>query len=137
MSTANLRGVGAEAAPAVIHRYFELMNGDRWDVFGELWAEDARHMAVGAGWRQGREAIVDFYSRLFRAWTFHDDEPTRFFVAPEATTVEVTFHGTMEDGRKLDMEAVDVIYVENGEITQLTNWYDIGWLRKELSTPKS
>lgn len=118
--------------PAVIHRYFELMNGDRWDVFGEVWTEDAEHSAVGAGSRRGRDEVVEFYSRLFRAWDVHDDRPTRFLVAPEAVTVEVTFSGRMKDGRELSFAAVDVIDVRDGQISRLTNWYDIAWLRKEL-----
>ena len=119
--------------PAVVHRYFELMNGDRWDVFGEVWAQDAEHMAVGAGTRRGRAAIVEFYSRLFRAWEVHDDRPTRFLVAGDAVTVEVTFHGRTRDGREVEFPAVDIIDVRDGEITRLTNWYDVAWLRKELS----
>jgi ketosteroid isomerase-like protein len=119
--------------PEVVLRYFELMNGDRWDVFGEVWAEDARHMAVGAGWRQGREAIVEFYARLFRAWAKHDDRPTRFIADGDAFAIEVTFHGRMHDGRELEFDAIDVIDVRDGLIAKLTNWYDIAWLRKELA----
>jgi ketosteroid isomerase-like protein len=125
--------VTAATVPEVVERYFELMNGDRWDVFGEVWAEDATHSAVGAGTRQGRTAIVEFYSRLFRAWAVHDDHPTRILVAPGAVTVEVTFSGRMHDGRELEFDAVDVIDVADGQITRLTNWYDIAWLRKQLS----
>lgn len=125
----------ATDVPPVVHRYFELMNGDRWDAFGEVWAEDAEHSAVGGGSRTGRQEIVDFYARLFRAWAVHDDRPTRFLVAGDTVTVEVTFSGTMHDGRSLSFPAVDVIDVRDGQITRLTNWYDIAWVRKQLEQP--
>lgn len=123
----------SDAVPAVVHRYFELMNGDRWDIFGEVWAEDAEHWAVGAGSRRGRDAIVDFYSRLFAAWAVHDDRPTRFIVSGDTMAIEVTFSGRMHDGRELEFPAIDVIDVRDGEIARLTNWYDIAWLRKQLA----
>ena len=119
--------------PEVVNRYFELMNGERWDVFGELWAPDAEHWAVGAGSRKGREAVVDFYSRLFRAWAVHLDRPTRYLVSGDTVTVEVTFGGRLTDGRELEFPAVDVIDTKDGLITRLTNWYDIAWVRKALS----
>jgi ketosteroid isomerase-like protein len=122
----------SDAVHPVIHRYFELMNGDRWDVFGEVWAEDAEHWAVGAGERTGRVAIVDFYSRLFRAWAVHDDRPTRSLVSGDSVTIEVTFSGTMRDGRSLEFPAIDVIDLRDGQIARLTNWYDIDWVRKQL-----
>jgi ketosteroid isomerase-like protein len=110
------------------------MNGDRWDIFGEVWTEDAEHMAVGAGSRTGRDTIVDFYSRLFRAWEVHDDHPTRFIGDGDSFCVEVYFRGRMHDGRELEFPAIDVIDVRDGQISRLTNWYDIAWLRKQLGS---
>ena len=126
-------GTVTAAVPDVVNRYFELMNGDRWDRFGEVWTADAEHWAVGGGSRTGREPIVDFYSRLFRAWEVHLDRPTRFLVAGDTVTVEVVFEGRLSDGRELEFPAVDVIDVEDGLIARLTTWYDIAWVRKALA----
>ena len=125
----------SESVHPVVHRYFELMNADRWDVFGEVWAEDAEHWAVGGGSRTGRDEIVAFYARLFRAWKVHDDRPTRFIPSGDTVAIEVTFSGTMHDGRSLEFPAIDVIDVRDGLIARLTNWYDISWVRRQLEAP--
>jgi ketosteroid isomerase-like protein len=120
--------------PECVVRYFELMNADRWDEFGDVWNEDAQHAAPGAGSRQGRETIVEFYRHLFDLWDEHDDRPTRYIVAEDGAyvTVEVTYVGKLEDGRDMTFEAIDTIEVRDGRIAKLVTWYDSGLLRKLL-----
>ena len=122
----------SSSVPAAAAGYFTTMNAEDWEGFAALWHPQARHMSVGAGWRSGRDEIVEFYRRLFRAWNEHDDSPTRFVVAGDVVTVEVRFTGTTLDGRELAFDAVDVIDLEDGLIKQLTSWYDIAWVRKQL-----
>ncbi len=133
-SAVDLPAGSTVAVPRCVERYFELMNADRWEEFGDVWCEDARHRAPLVGWRQGRETIVEFYAHLFDLWDAHDDRPTRYVVADGGAyaTVEVTFIGTLKDGRELTFEAIDTIEIRGGRIAVLQTWYDSAHLRKLL-----
>lgn len=125
---------GMEDAPACVTRYFSAMNAEHWDAFADVWCEDARHRAPLVGWREGRDTIVAFYRGLFDLWSSHHDRPTRYVVGDDGAyvTVEVTYVGTLKDGRELTFEAVDTIEVRDGRIAVLQTWYDSAHLRKLL-----
>lgn len=120
--------------PDAIRRYFDLMNAEEWDRFGDVWTPDATVVAVGAPPRHGRDEILDHYRRLFRAWDHHLDSPTRVLPCGQAVTVEVHFEGTTADGRTLGFDAVDIFdLADDGRIARLTNWYDLVMVRRLLA----
>jgi ketosteroid isomerase-like protein len=119
-------------AEALVARYFECLNTESWDGMAEIWHEDCHLRAVGARPRHGREAVIEFFSRLFGPWAEHEDRATRTIVAGSVATVEVTFTGTTRDGRVVAFEAVDVFDIQGGRIRSLSNWYDIDFVRSKL-----
>jgi ketosteroid isomerase-like protein len=117
-------------------RYFACLDAEDWVGMADLWAEDGRLLAVGARPREGREEVLEYYGKLFTPWQRHEDRPTRVIVAETDETVvaEVTFFGTTQGGRDVRFDAVDVFDFRDGCICKLTNWYDIAYARKTLST---
>jgi ketosteroid isomerase-like protein len=118
---------------AVVERYFECLNTESWGEFGEIWHGDAELRAVGARPRHGRQEILEFFGRLFDPWPQHLDEPTRIVVAGEVVTVEIEFRGRSRSGREATFAAVDVFDIEAGRIRRLSNWYDLDFVRRELT----
>lgn len=116
----------------MVARYFECLNTESWDGMADIWHEDCHLRAVGARRREGRDEVIEFFSRLFRPWVEHEDRATRTIFAEGVATVEVTFTGTTGDGRVVAFEAVDVFDIQDGRIRSLSNWYDIDFVRSEL-----
>jgi ketosteroid isomerase-like protein len=123
------------ATQAVVMRYFACLNTEDWDGMRELWCEDGELRAVGARPRSGREDIVGYFSRLFRPWREHHDEPTRVLAFEPAPTglAEVRFTGLTGGHREVRFDAVDVFDFRQGHIRALSNWYDIDYVRRELT----
>ena len=122
-----------EANRELVLRYFECINSEDWVGLRDVWHEEIEIRAVGARPLHGRDDAVALYPRLFQAWPTHRDEPTRIVVAGDVVTAEVTFTGTMADGRQLSFDAVDVIDIADGRIRRLTNWYDVAYVRDQLA----
>ena len=76
---------------------------------------------------------MGLYTKMFDHWPKHEDIPGRTFVDGNTVTVEVHFIGTTDDGRELEFDAVDVIDIEGGKITKLTNWYDTSKVRAMIA----
>jgi uncharacterized protein (TIGR02246 family) len=113
-------------------RYFQAINSEDWETLRTLWRDDAVLVAVGARTRNGPDEIVQFFQKVFVPWAEHDDQPARFITDGDTSAVEVTFTGKTHDGRDVQFGALDVIDVKDGQIQQLTNWYDISHVRKLL-----
>ena len=124
---------GATVTHAAIDAYFALINEERWHDLRDIWTDDAVVIAVGAPPRNGKDEIVDHYSRLFRAFSVHRDIPTRVLPCGDAVTVEVRFEGRTLHDRPVTFEAVDVFDLRDGKICRLTNWYDLVFVRKVLA----
>jgi ketosteroid isomerase-like protein len=125
------------AMQAVVMRYFACLNTEDWDGMRELWCEDGELRAVGARPRSGREDVVGYFSKLFKPWPRHDDQPTRVlaFEPAPAVLAEVRFTGLTADHREVRFDAVDVFDFRQGRIRALSNWYDIDYVRRELTRP--
>jgi ketosteroid isomerase-like protein len=119
----------------IVLRYFRCLDTEDWEGMAEVWHQDGVLRAVGARPRDGRDAVVGYFSKLFTPWIAHEDKPTRLVVSERDQTVlaEVTFTGTTEDGREVRFEAIDVFDFAEGGIAKLTNWYDIDYARKSLA----
>ena len=117
----------------VVNAYFTAANADDWDGLRRVMADDAEVFLMGARPRKGIDDVMSLYQRLFTPWAEHNDDPTRILVDGNAATVEVRFTGTTADGKTLGFDAVDVIDIEDGKIRRLTNWYDLMWVRAQMT----
>jgi ketosteroid isomerase-like protein len=120
----------------VIDAYFTAANADDWDGLRQVMHDDAEVFLMGAKPRKGVDDVMALYQRLFTPWAEHNDTPTRTLVDGNAATVEVHFTGTTATGERLEFDAVDVIDIEEGRIRRLTNWYDLVWVRDQMSGGK-
>jgi ketosteroid isomerase-like protein len=117
----------------VVEAYFDAVNGERWDVLATLWHTDGRLRAVGTRPREGRDDVLTYYHGLFDPWAEHFDQPTRTIAQDETVVVEVTFAGRTAAGRPITFDALDVFDLRDGQIVQLTSWYDLVLVRQLLS----
>jgi ketosteroid isomerase-like protein len=119
-----------------VARYFEYLNGDRWDEMQTLWTEDAELRAVGARPRSGRDDVLGYFRKVFQPWPDHDDTPTRLVVSvPDRTVLaEVVFTGRTQSGREVRFDAIDVFdFAEDGRIRRWSNWYDVDYARRMIA----
>jgi ketosteroid isomerase-like protein len=119
--------------PAAVATYFRGINEEDWDTLRSVWADDAVVLAAGARPRTGVDDLMGLYTKMFDHWPKHLDVPGRTFIDGNTVTVEVHFIGTTDDGRELEFDAVDVIDLEKGKITKLTNWYDTSKVRAMIA----
>lgn len=126
--------VEAEAeVPAVARAYFDALNAEDWEALATVWAHDAELRAVGSRPRRGRDEVMAYFRPLFGPWARHLDQPTRWIVAGDTVVAEVRFTGTTHEGKELSFDAVDVFDLTGGAIARLTTWYDLSWVRRQLS----
>jgi ketosteroid isomerase-like protein len=118
----------------VVLRYFQCLDTEDWTQMRELWCDDGRLRAVGARPRDGADAVIGYFSKLFDPWPSHEDKPVRLVVSEPDQTVlaEVVFTGTTPGGRDVRFDAVDVFDFADGCIAKLSNWYDIDFARRSL-----
>jgi ketosteroid isomerase-like protein len=119
-----------------VRRYFVCLDTEDWTQMRTLWQPDAELRAVGARPRIGVDEVIGYFSNLFTPWPRHQDKPTRLIAADDTVVAEVTFTGTTPDGREVSFDAVDVFDLRDGLIARETNWYDIAYARKVLSSPR-
>ncbi|MCB1247372.1 MAG: nuclear transport factor 2 family protein [Acidimicrobiia bacterium] len=116
----------------VVAEYFRCVNDEDWTAFAELWTDDAELIALGARPRNGKEDVLGYYAKIFTPWREHYDEATRVLVADSAITVEVHFSGVTGDGTPVEFDAIDLFDFVDGEISRLSNWYDVMAARKAI-----
>ena len=127
--------VNAAAMRDVVLRYFHCLDAEDWVHMRALWTSDGRLRAVGARPRDGIDAVIGYFSKLFDPWPSHEDKPVRLVVSEPDQTVlaEVVFTGTTPAGRAVRFDAVDVFDFADGRIAKLSNWYDIDFARRSLT----
>ncbi len=118
----------------VVLRYFTCLDTEDWEGMAEIWTPDGILRAVGARPRDDRDGVIEYFSKLFDPWPAHRDHPERLIISEADQTVvaEVTFFGTLPDGRDVRFEAIDVFDFADGRIRKMTNWYDIDYARRAL-----
>ena len=114
----------SKSVPAAVSSYFDALNGEDWDGFRTIWAENPSVLAAGARPRHGVDEVLNLYKKIFKHWSQHLDVPGRTFIDDDTVTVEVHFVGTTDEGREVEFDAVDVIDLEAGRIKRITTWYD-------------
>jgi ketosteroid isomerase-like protein len=117
---------------ALVHAYFRAVNAEAWSDLSELWHPGARLRAVGARTREGPSDIMTYYAGLFAPWDQHEDVVTRIISNDASLVAEVTFRGTTEDGIAVTFDAIDVFDVRDGLLFQLSSWYDLVAVRRQL-----
>jgi ketosteroid isomerase-like protein len=125
----------ADTMRDVALRYFHCLDHEDWVAMRQLWTPQATLRAVGARPRADRDAVIEYFIKLFDPWPTHRDHPERLIVSQSDQTVvaEVTFTGTTPDGRDVRFEAIDVFDFVDGSINRFSNWYDIDFARRALS----
>lgn len=113
----------AEVPKAVV-QYFEFVNAENYDALREVLHPDAEFVAVGARPRVGRDEVMTYFPAAFRQLPEHYDGPTRYLVAGDAVTVEISFVGKTTAGNQVVFDAIDVMDLEDGLIRRITSWYD-------------
>lgn len=110
----------------LVQRYFDCINGERWDEFPGLWHPHAEIAHPGSEPRRGRDAILAYYRAIMRAFLpgQHEDRATRILESGDTATVEIVFRGTMANGEVLEFPAVDIVDFEGDAIRRLVTWYD-------------
>lgn len=113
-------------APAVVRRYFDIVNAAEWPAMPALWAPDGELHAVGTPVRRGRAEIAAHFPWTLAALPVHHDEPTRVVVAGPVVLVEIHFTGRTRDDRPVEFDAVDVFDLtsDGALIARLSSWYD-------------
>ncbi|MFV0463509.1 MAG: nuclear transport factor 2 family protein [Nostocoides sp.] len=134
---AAVRSLLPPPVPSVVGQYFACLNEEDWEGFAALWADDAVVLAAGARPRQGVDDLMMLYTKMFDHWPKHRDVPGRTLIDGTTITVEVHFIGSVADGREFEFDAVDVIDVQGGKITRLTNWYDTAKVRAMIAPSTS
>ena len=108
----------------VIEQYFACANAERWDDLRALFCTDARLIAVGARERVGLDDVMTYFTRIFRQWPQHHDQPVSIIEDGEDVAVEIEFVGRGHDGRVINFDAVDVFHMRDGRIARMSSWYD-------------
>ena len=118
---------------AVVARYFQYLNAERWDEMAELWDQDARLDASGARPRVGTEQILEYFQKAFAPYAQHDDAPPQVLVDGGRASVDIHYVGVTHDGRDVVIDAHSEYEIERGRIVTLTTRYDIERARQDLS----
>ena len=111
---------------AVVQRYFDCVNSDDWDGLRELWHPECVTTPVDGPQRHGIDEVLGLYPLILAPFPTHLDDPTRILVSGNSATVEIRFTGTLEDGRVVTFDALDVFDLEDGLIRRLRYWYNAG-----------
>lgn len=93
------------------------------DRFAQLLADDVMFQAPGCPRSAGKQACVDFYSRLFDAFPDAQFVPHKLYVLDEVAIEEGTFAGTHtgigHTGRRVTLDYVQVTGIERGAYVSL------------------
>jgi ketosteroid isomerase-like protein len=116
----------------LVEAYFECANTEQWERMLTLFTEDATYRTPGARPRVGREDVVAFYPKAFSAWATHQDTAHGFIFEGDSAACEIHFTGTTHDGRQIAFDCVDIFRFRDGQIAQLSTWYDLEPVRKAM-----
>jgi uncharacterized protein (TIGR02246 family) len=119
------------ARQEIIDAYFAAVNAEDWTAMAGLWEPGAELVATGARPRQGRDEILEYYSRALAGYARHEDRPGRRITEGDTVVVEVGFTGRTTGGRPVTFDAVDVFDLTQGRIRRLSTWYDTAAVRHQ------
>jgi steroid delta-isomerase-like uncharacterized protein len=112
---------------------FDALNARDWQLFDELYAEEAIEDMVPIGIFRGRAEIHDFFRGLFAAspdYTFVVDRVVtedRFAAVQwraSGTFSGEAFQGIEATGRHIEARGMDMMEIEDGRLVRNTVYYD-------------
>lgn len=121
--------------PDAVRRYFECINGDRFDELRDVFAADVLLQMAGANDRRGVDAAVAYYPLALAPLPHHFDDPVTVVGSDDSrrVAVEIAFTGTTTGGRPVEFTAVDLFDLgDDGRITRLRSFYDTARVARQL-----
>ena len=116
-----------------VRSYFEAMDRRDVDAMLQHWAEDGFEDMVPVGVIRGREELRKSLSTQFAAMPDMRTTVTRLIAGEHSCTVEWRIEGTFDGapymgleptGSHVELRGVDLIELEDGQITSLTAYFD-------------
>ena len=128
--------MNARSPSSVVRRYFDAVDAEDFDTLRHVLHPDVALTACGSRPRQGAEAVIDLFAKIFERFPVHSDRPTRLICDGEVVVAEVHFEGRSAGGTDVTFEAVDIFDVVDGRIVRLTQWLDSADLERQLRSPE-
>jgi len=129
--------MNAQSPAGVVRRYFDAVDAEDFDTLRQVLHPDVALTACGSRPRQGSEAAIHLFAKIFERFPVHSDRPTRLICDGDTVVAEIHFEGTSAAGTDVTFEAVDVFDVVDGRIVRLTQWLDSAHLERQLRSPGS
>ena len=127
--------MNAQSPGSVVRRYFDAVDAEDVDTLRQLLHPDVALTACGSRPRQGSEAVIDLFGKIFERFPVHSDRPTRLICDGNTVVAEIHFEGRSATGVDITFEAVDVFDIVDGRIVRLTQWLDSAHLERQLRSP--
>ncbi len=128
--------MNAQSPSSVVRRYFDAVDAEDFDTLRQVLHPDVAVTACGSRPRQGSEAAIDLFGKIFERFPVHSDRPTRLIRDGEVVVAEIHFEGRSASGVDVSFEAVDVFDIVDGRIVRLTQWLDSAHLERQLRSPE-
>ena len=128
--------MNAESPTSVVRRYFAAVDAEDLDTLRQVLHPDVALTACGSRPRQGSDAAIDLFEKIFERFPVHSDSPTRLIRDGGTVVAEIHFEGRSATGTDVAFEAVDVFDVVDGRIVRLTQWLDSAHLERQLRSPE-
>ncbi len=116
----------------MINRYFKYVNSKDLAELAGLFSEDAVLTYPLYPPVKGRAAIKGLYEKILGHYVRYRDDPRILFADENRAVVEIGFEGTNSMGQKIEFEAVDLFFLEEGQIKTLKIFYDSARLLQDL-----
>ena len=129
--------MNAQSPSSVVRRYFDAVDAEDFDTLRQVLHPDVALTACGSQPRQGAEAVIDLFAKIFERFPVHSDRPTRLICDGGTVVAEIHFEGRSATGVDVAFEAVDVFDIVDGRIVRLTQWLDSAHLERQLRSPGS
>ena len=129
--------MNAQSAASVVRRYFDAVDAEDFDTLRQVLHPEVALTACGSGPRQGAEAVIDLFAKIFERFPVHSDRPARLICDGDTVVAEIHFEGRSATGVDVTFEAVDVFDIVDGRIVRLTQWLDSAHLERQLRSPGS
>lgn len=128
--------MNARTPASVVRRYFNAVDAEDFDTLRQVLHPDVALTACGSRPRQGSEAALDLFGKIFARFPVHSDRPTRLICDGGTVVAEIHFEGRSATGVAIAFEAVDVFDIVDGRIVRLTQWLDSAHLERQLRSPE-
>ena len=122
-------------APDAVRRYFECINGDRFEELRGVFAPEVLLQMAGAKARRGVDATIAYYPLALAPLPHHVDDPVSVVCSDDRrrVAVEIAFTGTTTGGQSVEFTAVDLFDLDDdGRVARLRSFYDTAGVARQL-----